>query len=156
PQISLSICPQNLKNLSQYLLNFRVPSTTTFSLFTIPNFSSLHCNLESLQKLLLTKAIFIDNDNFSKAFLTVDQARSIKLLQQRVETLEKELDAAITAAARPHSEKRQAEAAHKVAESHALESWEALKNEGTVLGPTHMALEFSYYKALTHSIYRDH
>ncbi|WVY96825.1 hypothetical protein V8G54_028976, partial [Vigna mungo] len=93
PQISLSICPQNLKNLSQYLLNFRVPSTTTFSLFTIPNFSSLHCNLESLQKLVLTKVIFIDDDAFSKAFLTADQARFIKLLQQRVETLERELDA---------------------------------------------------------------
>ena len=83
------------------------------------NLTEMASNLDSLQKLLLTKAVFVDDDTFSKASLAADQARSIKLLHQRVQTLEREVDAAITAAARARSEKRQAEAAQKSAESRA-------------------------------------
>jgi len=92
------------------------------------NLSEMSSNLESLQKLLLTKAVFVDDDTFSKASLAADQARTIKLLDQRVHTLERELDAAITAAARARSEKRQAEASQKAAELRALEVTKELEN----------------------------
>ncbi|KAK7274668.1 hypothetical protein RIF29_15765 [Crotalaria pallida] len=94
----------------------------------ITNLTEMASNLESLQKLLLNKAVFVDNDTFSKASLTADQARTIKVLEQRVETLERELDAAISAAARARSEKRQAEAAQKAAELHAHEVTKELEN----------------------------
>ncbi|GAU34135.1 hypothetical protein TSUD_66140 [Trifolium subterraneum] len=92
------------------------------------NLSEMSSNLESLQKLLLTKAVFVDDDTFSKASLAADQARTIKLLDQRVHTLERELDAAITAAARARSEKRQAEASQKAAELRAHEVTKELEN----------------------------
>lgn len=50
------------------------------------------------------------------------------MLQQRVETLERELDAAITAAAHARTEKRQAEAAQKAAELRAQEVTRELEN----------------------------
>ncbi|XP_027347788.1 uncharacterized protein LOC113859171 [Abrus precatorius] len=92
------------------------------------NLTEMGSNLESLQKLLLTKAVFVDDETFAKASLTADQARTIKLRQQRVDTLEKEVDAAITAAARARSEKRQAEAAQKAAESRAQQLTTELEN----------------------------
>lgn len=85
-------------------------------------------NLESLQKLLLKKAVFVDEETFAKASLSSEQARIIKVLEQRVETLERELDAAITAAARARSEKRQAEAAQKAAELRSQEITRELEN----------------------------
>lgn len=51
-----------------------------------------------------------------------------QVLEQRVETLERELDAAITAAARARSEKRQAEAGQKTAELRAQEVTRELEN----------------------------
>ncbi|XP_031378859.1 uncharacterized protein LOC116194236 isoform X2 [Punica granatum] len=51
-----------------------------------------------------------------------------QVLQQRVETLERELDAAITAAAHARSEKRQAEAAQKAAELRAQDVTKELEN----------------------------
>ena len=51
-----------------------------------------------------------------------------QVLEQRVETLERELDAAISAAARARNEKRQAEAAQKAAELRALEVTRELEN----------------------------
>ncbi|RVW12843.1 hypothetical protein CK203_114781 [Vitis vinifera] len=54
-----------------------------------------------------------------------------KVLEQRVETLERELDAAITAAARARSEKRQAEAAQKAAELRSQEITRELENTTT-------------------------
>ncbi|KAJ1402252.1 hypothetical protein SESBI_28147 [Sesbania bispinosa] len=92
------------------------------------NLAEMGSNLESLQKILLTKAVFVDDDTFSKASLAADQARTIKLLEQRVQTLEREVDAAITAAARARSEKRQAEAAQKAAELRAQEITKELEN----------------------------
>ncbi|KAK8636565.1 hypothetical protein V6N13_124310 [Hibiscus sabdariffa] len=94
----------------------------------LANLSEMASNLDSLQKLLLKKAVFVDQDTFSKASLTSEQARTIKVLEQRVETLEREVDAAITAAARARSEKRQAEAAQKAAELRALEVTKELEN----------------------------
>ncbi|PQQ05699.1 uncharacterized protein Pyn_17611 [Prunus yedoensis var. nudiflora] len=70
----------------------------------ISNLTEMSFNLESLQKLLLKKAVFVDEETFAKASLCSEQARTIKVLEQRVETLERELDAAITAAARVRSE----------------------------------------------------
>ncbi|CDO97456.1 unnamed protein product [Coffea canephora] len=74
----------------------------------ITNLSEIAANLDSLQKLLMKKAVYV--------------------LEQRVETLERELDAAISAAARARNEKRQAEAAQKAAELRALEVTRELEN----------------------------
>ncbi|KAE8671194.1 Pumilio 7 isoform 1 [Hibiscus syriacus] len=94
----------------------------------LANLSEMASNLDSLQKLLLKKSVFVEEDTFSKASLTSEQARTIKVLEQRVQTLEREVDAAITAAARARSEKRQAEAAQKAAELRALEVTKELEN----------------------------
>ncbi|XP_044488422.1 uncharacterized protein LOC123213128 [Mangifera indica] len=94
----------------------------------IVNLTEMTSNLESLQKLLLKKAVFVDEETFAKASLTSEQARTIKVLEQRVETLERELDAAITAAAHARSEKRQAESAQKAAELRAQEITRELEN----------------------------
>ncbi|XP_077211312.1 tropomyosin [Tasmannia lanceolata] len=94
----------------------------------ILNLSEMGTNLDSLQKLLMKKAVFVDEDTFSKASLTSEQARTIKALEQRVETLERELDAAITAAARSRLEKRQVEAAQRAAELHAQDLTRELEN----------------------------
>ncbi|KAF9624552.1 hypothetical protein IFM89_011726 [Coptis chinensis] len=85
-------------------------------------------NLDSLQKLVVKKAVFVDDETFSKASLSSQQARTIKALEQRVETLEREVDAAITAAARARSDKRQAEVAQRAAELNALEVTRELEN----------------------------
>ncbi|GAV65352.1 hypothetical protein CFOL_v3_08867 [Cephalotus follicularis] len=94
----------------------------------IANLTEMATNLDSLHKLLLKKAVFVDDDTFAKASLSSDQARTIKVLEQRVETLERELDAAITAAARSRSEKRQAETRQKAAELRAQEVTKELEN----------------------------
>ncbi|XP_057496124.1 uncharacterized protein LOC130781089 [Actinidia eriantha] len=94
----------------------------------IVNLSEMATNLESLQKLLVKKAVYVDEETFAKASLSSEQARTIKALEQRVETLERELDAAISAAARARSEKRQAEAAQKAAELRAQEITRELEN----------------------------
>lgn len=54
--------------------------------------------------------------------------------------MERELDAAITAAAHARSEKRQAEAAQKVAELHAQEVTKELENTTSMLYPRHPIL----------------
>ncbi|XP_054778537.1 uncharacterized protein LOC129286610 isoform X2 [Prosopis cineraria] len=100
----------------------------------ITNLTEMASNLESLQKLLIKKAVFVDDDTFAKASLSAEQARTIKVLEQRVETLERELDAAITAAAHARSEKRQAEAAQKAAELRAQEVTKELENTTKVFG----------------------
>ncbi|OVA14597.1 hypothetical protein BVC80_1813g34 [Macleaya cordata] len=98
----------------------------------IVNLSEMGSNLDSLQKVLMKKAVFLDEETFAKASLSSEQARTIKALEQRVETLERELDAAITAAARARSEKRQAEAAQRAAELHAQEVTGELENTSKV------------------------
>ncbi|XP_062201970.1 uncharacterized protein LOC133904463 [Phragmites australis] len=98
----------------------------------IGNLGELGANVESLQKLLARKAVFVDDDIFSKASLAADQARTIKVLDQRVQSLERELDAAISAAARARTEKRQAEAAQRVAELRAQEVTKELENTAKV------------------------
>ncbi|XP_050371160.1 uncharacterized protein LOC126789127 [Argentina anserina] len=99
---------------------------------SIANLTEMALNLESLKKLLLKKAIFVDEETFTKASLCSEQARTIKVLEQRVETLERELDAAIAAAAHARSEKRQAEAAEKAAELRAQEVTKELENTSKV------------------------
>ncbi|XP_051139339.1 uncharacterized protein LOC127257072 isoform X2 [Andrographis paniculata] len=94
----------------------------------IANLTEMSSNLDSLQKLLIKKAVYVDDDTFAKASLSSEQARAIKVLEQRVETLEKELDNAISAAARARTEKRHAEAAQKAAELRALEITKELEN----------------------------
>ncbi|GJY57553.1 hypothetical protein Tco_0456668 [Tanacetum coccineum] len=94
----------------------------------IANISEISNNLDSLQNFLIKKAVYVDQDSFNKASLTSDQARTIKVLEQRVETLERELDAAISAAARARTEKRQAEAGQKAAELRAQEITKELEN----------------------------
>ncbi|XP_022927931.1 uncharacterized protein LOC111434686 [Cucurbita moschata] len=94
----------------------------------VANLTEMASNLESFQKLLLKKAVYVDEQTFARASLCSQQARTIKVLDQRVETLERELDAAITAAAHARSEKRQAEAAQKTAELHVQEVTRELEN----------------------------
>ncbi|KAL8116654.1 uncharacterized protein LOC141668987 [Apium graveolens] len=92
------------------------------------NINGMSNNLQSLQNLLLNKAVYVDDDTFFKASLTSQQARTIKTLEQRVENLERELDAAISASARARTEKRQAEAGQKAAELRAQEITRELEN----------------------------
>ncbi|XP_059648067.1 uncharacterized protein LOC132294288 [Cornus florida] len=94
----------------------------------IGNLTEMANNLGSLQKLLIKKAVYVDEETFAKASLSSEQARAIKVLEQRVETLERELDAAISAAARARSEKRQAEAAQRAAELRTQEVTRELEN----------------------------
>ncbi|KAI7740157.1 hypothetical protein M8C21_023391 [Ambrosia artemisiifolia] len=94
----------------------------------IANLSDISNDLHSLQNLLNKKAVYVDEESYNKASLTSDQARTIKVLEQRVETLERELDAAISAAARARTEKRQAEAGQKAAELQAQEITKELEN----------------------------
>ncbi|KAL7119395.1 hypothetical protein ACP275_02G060600 [Erythranthe tilingii] len=94
----------------------------------IANLTETASNLDSLQRLLIKKAVYVDGDTFAKASLSSEQARTIKVLEQRVETLERELDNAISAAARARTEKRQAEGAQKAAELRALEITKELEN----------------------------
>ncbi|XP_047970339.1 uncharacterized protein LOC125213701 isoform X1 [Salvia hispanica] len=98
----------------------------------IGNLTEMASNLDSLQKLLIKKAVYVDDETFAKASLSSEQARSIKVLEQRVETLEKELDAAISAAARARNEKRQAESAQKAAELRTIEITKELENTSKV------------------------
>ncbi|CAA2987436.1 Hypothetical predicted protein [Olea europaea subsp. europaea] len=102
----------------------------------ISNLTEMASNLESLQKLLTTKAVYVDDETFARASLTSEQARTIKVLEQRVETLERELDSAISAAAHARSEKRQAEAAKKASELRAQEITRELEN--TTIFELHM------------------
>lgn len=94
------------------------------------NVSEMASILDSLQRILTKKAVFVDDDTFARASLISEQARSttIKTLEQRVETLERELDSAIAAAARVRTEKRQAEAAQKAAELRVQEVTRELEN----------------------------
>ncbi|KAF8389920.1 hypothetical protein HHK36_024439 [Tetracentron sinense] len=96
------------------------------------NLSEMGANLESLQKVLMQKAVFVDEETFAKASLSSEQARTIKALEQRVVTTERKLDAAIIDAARAHSEKQQAEAAQRAAELHAQEVTRELENTTNV------------------------
>lgn len=45
----------------------------------IVNLSEISNNLDSLENLLINKAVYVDEDTFSKASLTSDQARTIKV-----------------------------------------------------------------------------
>ncbi|KAL0422375.1 UNVERIFIED_CONTAM: hypothetical protein Slati_3260400 [Sesamum latifolium] len=94
----------------------------------IANLTEMSSNLDSLQKLLIKKAVYVDDETFAKASLSSEQARTIKVLEQRVETLERELDAAISGAAHARTEKRQAEASQKAAELRAQEITKELEN----------------------------
>lgn len=46
---------------------------------SIANLSEMAANLDSLQKLLVKKAVYVDEDTYSKAYLTSEQARTIKV-----------------------------------------------------------------------------
>ncbi|GER26541.1 unnamed protein product, partial [Striga asiatica] len=94
----------------------------------ISNLTEISENIDSLQRLLIKKAVYVDGETFAKASLSSEQSRTIKLLEQRVETLERELDSAISAAARARTEKRQAEASQKAGELRALEISRELEN----------------------------
>lgn len=45
----------------------------------IANLSEISNNLDSLENLLIKKAVYVDEDTFNKASLTSDQARTIKV-----------------------------------------------------------------------------
>ncbi|KAF5189904.1 tropomyosin [Thalictrum thalictroides] len=66
---------------------------------------------------------------------------SLQAHEQRVETLERELDAAITAAAHARSEKRQAEAGQRPAELRAQEVTAELDNTTSMLRAQEVAGE---------------
>ncbi|RRT79043.1 hypothetical protein B296_00008846 [Ensete ventricosum] len=46
----------------------------------IVNLSEMGTNVESLQKILVKKAVFADEETFAKASLTSEQARTIKII----------------------------------------------------------------------------
>ncbi|CAH9091917.1 unnamed protein product [Cuscuta europaea] len=94
----------------------------------IANLSEMSSNLDSLQNLIVKKAVYVDEATYSKAHLASEQARTIKVLEQRVETLERELDSAISTAAHARTEKRQAEMSQKAAELRAQEITKELEN----------------------------
>ncbi|XP_042500075.1 uncharacterized protein LOC122078242 [Macadamia integrifolia] len=96
------------------------------------NLTEMGGNLDSLQKLIMKKAVYVDEETFAKASLSSEQARMIKALEQRIETLEREFDAAITAAAHARAEKRQAEAAQRASELHAQDVTRELENTTNV------------------------
>ncbi|GFY90139.1 hypothetical protein Acr_07g0003360 [Actinidia rufa] len=76
----------------------------------IVNLSEMATNLESLQKLLVKKAVYVDEETFAKASLSSEPSPNYQ------------------AAARARSEKRQAEAAQKAAELRAQEITRELEN----------------------------
>ncbi|XP_073041516.1 uncharacterized protein [Primulina eburnea] len=94
----------------------------------ISNLAEMSSNLDSLQKLLMEKVVYGNDETFAKASLCSEQARNIKVLEQRVETLERELDASISAAARARMEKRHAEAAQKATEIREQDITKELEN----------------------------
>ncbi|XP_043706806.1 uncharacterized protein LOC122656380 [Telopea speciosissima] len=99
---------------------------------SLVNLSEMGANLDSLQKLIMKKAVYVDEETFAKTSLSSEQARIIKALEQRIETLERELDAAITAAAHARAEKRQAEVAQRASELRAHEITRELENTTNV------------------------
>jgi septal ring factor EnvC (AmiA/AmiB activator) len=70
--------------------------------------------------------------SLSFAFPYSSQQWFFQTLEQRVETLERELDAAIAAAARARNEKRQAEAAQKSAEFRSQEIMKELESTSSM------------------------
>ncbi|KAF6171103.1 hypothetical protein GIB67_020582 [Kingdonia uniflora] len=126
---------------------------------TIVNLSELGTNLDSLQKILIKNSVFVDQETFTKASLASHQSRTIEALEQRLESLERELDtdqlklklgtcrtrdtypnlgvieldATITATARARSEKQEAEAAQRAAELHAQDVIRELENTSSMI-----------------------
>ncbi|KAL7590987.1 hypothetical protein Lser_V15G34237 [Lactuca serriola] len=94
----------------------------------IANLTDLSHNLTSIETLLLKSAVYVDPNTYNRSSLTSEQARTIKILEQRVETLEREVDAAISASAHARIEKREAEAGQKAAELQAKEMIKELEN----------------------------
>lgn len=45
----------------------------------IANISEISNNLDSLENILINKAVYVNQDTFNKASLTSDQARTIKV-----------------------------------------------------------------------------
>ena len=66
-----------------------------------------------------------------------------------METLEREVDAAITAAARARSEKRQAEAAQKAAELRAQEVTKELENTSSIYAQSHLLFLLTIFACFT-------
>jgi exonuclease VII small subunit len=73
-----------------------------------------------------------ESDSFFCASIFVPTMENFQTLEQRVETLERELDAAIAAAARARNEKRQAEAAQRAAELRTQEITKELENTSSM------------------------
>nr|KAJ0195362.1 hypothetical protein LSAT_V11C700373510 [Lactuca sativa] len=94
----------------------------------ISNLTDLSHNLTSIETLLLKSAVYVDPNTYNRSSLTSEQARTIKILEQRVETLEREVDAVISASAHARIEKREAEAGQKAAELQAKEMIKELEN----------------------------
>jgi len=94
----------------------------------ISNLSEMGSTLDSLQKLLLQKAVYVDEEAFAQASSNSVQARNAVALERRVKTLERELDAAITASACARTEKRHAEAGQRAAEARTQEVLKELEN----------------------------
>ncbi|KAF2615600.1 hypothetical protein F2Q70_00010891 [Brassica cretica] len=46
---------------------------------SLENITEMASNLDSLQKLLLKKAVFVEEDTFARASLVSEQARAIKV-----------------------------------------------------------------------------
>nr|XP_043622841.1 uncharacterized protein LOC122594456 [Erigeron canadensis] len=98
----------------------------------ISNVTQISNNLNSIQNQLINKAVYVDPLTFNKASFISQQAHTIKVIEQRVKTLERELDVAISDAAHARTEKRQAEAGQKAAELRVKEMIMELENTTNV------------------------
>ncbi|GAA0165974.1 hypothetical protein LIER_21239 [Lithospermum erythrorhizon] len=122
----------------------------------LANLTETSSNLDSLENLLMKKSVFVDDQSFSRAQVCTQQARTIKepcsfirngdqeALEQRVELLEREVDAAISAAAHARTEKRQAESVQKAAELRVQQLNKELENTSSMAIFFYSLLVYAY------------
>eukprot|EP00252_Welwitschia_mirabilis_P027287 TRINITY_DN9326_c0_g1_i1.p1 TRINITY_DN9326_c0_g1~~TRINITY_DN9326_c0_g1_i1.p1 ORF type:complete len:166 (+),score=45.08 TRINITY_DN9326_c0_g1_i1:155-652(+) len=96
------------------------------------NLQDISSTVQSLESLLIDKAVYVDEEAFAQASVNSIRTRTIQGLERRVRTLERELDAAITASAHARAEKRRSEAAQRAAEARTQEVLRELENTTNV------------------------
>ncbi|CAK9193980.1 unnamed protein product [Sphagnum troendelagicum] len=92
------------------------------------NVTELGSSLESLQRLLLDKAVYMDEEAFAQASAKSHQTRIIKAKERRIQTLERELDSAVLAASHARAERKQAEVAQHAAEARTQQAIQELED----------------------------
>eukprot|EP00245_Coleochaete_scutata_P003088 TRINITY_DN14409_c0_g1_i1.p1 TRINITY_DN14409_c0_g1~~TRINITY_DN14409_c0_g1_i1.p1 ORF type:complete len:184 (+),score=51.28 TRINITY_DN14409_c0_g1_i1:89-640(+) len=95
------------------------------------NLKEIGVLVDSMQR-LFDKAVYLDEEPFAVASTHAHQLRTIKSQERRIRALERELDAAVAAAAHSRASKQQAEVAQKSAEARTLAAVEELNNTSEV------------------------